>query len=117
MIELAGQRSTQGWRVPSAALDACLFAVGILAWQRIAPGSAVSCSAHGTVAIGAASRPGESAHDSRGNEKASVRSSASFDFSLYGVDGALILDVADYEVAWLSRTQAGVDQAAEQERG
>ncbi len=116
LIELAGvTRSTQGWRVPSAALDACLFAVGILAWQRIAPGSALPVRM-GQLQLGRLPRPGESL-TIHAVMKASSEGVASFDFSLYGVDGALILDVADYEVAWLSRTQAGVDQAAEQERG
>ncbi len=116
LIELAGvTRSTQGWRVPSAALDACLFAVGILAWQRIAPGSALPVRM-GQLQLGRLPSPGESLtiHAVMNSSSEGV---ASFDFSLYGVDGAMILDVADYEVAWLGRTQAGVDQAAEQERG
>ncbi len=42
LIELAGTgRNLRGWQIPCAAMDSCLFAVGALAWQRVAPGTAL----------------------------------------------------------------------------
>lgn len=100
LIELAGgSRPVDGWQLPSSALDACLFATGILAWQKIAPGSALP-TRFGKISIGRLPIPGEacevhvrieSAQDDR----------AQFHFTLYGVDGSIIVNVANYEVAWL----------------
>lgn len=110
LIELAGvQRSTDGWIIPSAALDACLFAAGILAWNRIAPGSALPIRM-GQLRLGRLPRPGEACRVHVAINSTS-ESSASFDFSLYGVDGGLILDCLDYQVAWLRRGIREVDQA------
>ncbi|MDX1928960.1 MAG: SDR family NAD(P)-dependent oxidoreductase [Pirellulaceae bacterium] len=102
LIELAGtKRDLRGWRIPSAAMDACLFATGILAWQRVAPGTALPVRIS-RLEVGRLPSPGEAcqvhvrllthSHDH-----------ARFDFTLYGVDGEMLLNAKDYEVAWLSR--------------
>jgi NAD(P)-dependent dehydrogenase (short-subunit alcohol dehydrogenase family) len=115
LIELAGvTRSTLGWTIPSAALDACLFAVGILAWQRIAPGSALPVR-FGKLQLGRHPNPGE-ACTVHAVLNSYTADSASFDFSLYGVDEALILDVVDYEVAWLSRSKSVSDLSVQPEQ-
>ena len=68
LIELAGSgRDVRGCRIPSAALDACLFAVGILAWRQIAPGAALP-GAHGTVAIGPLAHPWRSLSNPRASD-------------------------------------------------
>lgn len=116
LIELAGvTRSTRGWIVPSAALDACLFAVGILAWQRIAPGSALPVRMS-ELRLGRLPRPGESLMVHVTMREAS-QGKASFDFSLYGVDGSMIVDVVNYEVAWLQRTAHELNSSIESQQG
>ncbi len=100
LIELAGvTRSTAGWAIPSAALDACLFAAGILAWHRVAPGSALPVRM-GQLRLGRLPRPGEACFVHVVLNSAE-RSKASFDFSLFGIDGSMIVDVTDYQVAWI----------------
>ncbi len=99
LIELAGnRRDLRGWRIPCSAMDACLFATGILAWQ-LAPGTALPMRME-RLEIGRLPTPGEpcqvhvrSLHHEDGQ--------ASFDFTLYGVDGDVLLDAKAYLVAWL----------------
>ncbi len=102
LIELAGSdRRVQGWRIPCAAMDACLFATGILAWQQVAPGMALPVRI-GTLSIGRLPDPGEACqvHVRLNSSSRLPTNRASFDLTLYGVDGELILDARDYEVAW-----------------
>ncbi len=112
LIELAGSgRDVCGWRIPSAALDACLFAVGILAWQQIAPGAALPVRM-GQLRLGRLPTPGEACqiharvtHSAASQSTASNPASsgrATFNFTLYGVDEQPLVDVVDYEIAWLS---------------
>ena len=102
LIELAGtKRNLRGWRIPSAAMDACLFATGILAWQRVAAGIALPVRIS-RLEIGRLPSPGEACQVhiqllSHSHER------ARFDFTLYGVDGEMILNAKEYEVAWMSR--------------
>ena len=102
LIELAGtKRDLRGWRIPSAAMDACLFATGILAWQRVASGTALPVRMN-RLQIGRLPSPGEACQVhvqllSHSHER------ALFNFTLYGVDGEMILNAKEYEVAWLSR--------------
>ena len=102
LIELAGtKRDLRGWRIPSAAMDACLFATGILAWQRVAPGTALPVRIQ-RLEVGRLPNPGE-ACQVHVQLLAHSHDRARFDFTLYGVDGEMILNAKDYEVAWLSR--------------
>ncbi len=113
LIELAGgSRDVRGWQLPSAAVDACLFAAGILAWQTVAPGSALP-SGFGEIEIGRLPGAGEAcevhvrlreAKPGDGNAPAQ----AAFDFTLYGVDRDVLVNVRDYRVAWLVDTSAQV---------
>lgn len=100
LIELAGaRRSVSGWFVPSAALDACLYATGILAWQSIEPGSALPVEI-GRLRLGRLPHPGE-ACVVRSTIKRQEQRRAWFDFTLVGDNGELILEATDYGVAWL----------------
>ncbi len=102
LIELAGtKRDLVGWRIPSAAMDACLFATGILAWQRVAAGTALPVRIS-RLEVGRLPSPGE-ACQVHVQLLSHSPGRASFDFTLYGVDGETILNAKDYEVAWLSR--------------
>ena len=98
LIELAGtKRDLRGWRIPSAAMDACLFATGILAWQRVASGIALPVRIS-RLEIGRLPGPGEACQVqvqllSHSHER------ARFNFTLYGVDGEMILNAKEYEVA------------------
>ncbi|MCA9180779.1 MAG: polyketide synthase dehydratase domain-containing protein, partial [Planctomycetales bacterium] len=104
LIELAGAgRDVRGWRIPSAALDACLFAVGILAWQQVAAGSALPVRM-GQIKLGRLPSPGE-ACEVHARLRRCDAGTATFDFTLFGVDGATLVDVVDYQVAWLAQEQ------------
>ncbi|MCA9160178.1 MAG: SDR family NAD(P)-dependent oxidoreductase, partial [Planctomycetales bacterium] len=90
MIELAGTgRDVRGWRIPSAALDACLFAVGILAWQQVAPGSALPVRM-GQIKLGRMPSPGEACEVHAWLRRCDA-ATAMFDFTLFGVDGAMLV--------------------------
>ncbi|MCC7337236.1 MAG: SDR family NAD(P)-dependent oxidoreductase, partial [Pirellulaceae bacterium] len=111
MIELAGTgRDVRGWRIPSAALDACLFAVGILAWQQVAPGSALPVRM-GQIKLGRMPSPGE-ACEVHAQLRGCDAATAMFDFTLFGVDGAMLVDVVDYQVAWLAQEPPAVAAAS-----
>ena len=100
LIELAGTaRDLRGWQIPCAAMDSCLFAVGMLAWQRVAAGTALPVR-FGRLEVGRLPSPGEACEvHTRLLSHSSGR--ACFDFTLYGVDGDVLLNATDYEVAWL----------------
>ncbi|MAT73171.1 MAG: hypothetical protein CMJ58_27105 [Planctomycetaceae bacterium] len=99
-VEITGPlRSVDGWNVPSAALDACLFATGILAWFTIEPGTALPESI-GSLSLGRRSRAGEKCLVHTRFKRREDRY-AWFDFTLYGVNGDVLADVVDYRVVWL----------------
>ncbi|HBE70307.1 MAG TPA: hypothetical protein DDW52_19335 [Planctomycetaceae bacterium] len=101
LIELAGNRKdTSHWRIPSAALDACLFATGIFAWNRIRPGVALPARID-RLSLGRRPRPGE-ACEVHLRPTASDNTTADFNFTLFGVDGEMILNAEGYRVAWLT---------------
>ncbi len=116
LVELAGGgRDVIGWRIPSAALDACLFAVGMLAWQQVAAGTALPVRM-GQLRLGRLPTPGEACQVhaqliGSGNDR------ATFNFTLYGVDESVLVDVVDYEVAWLSSEPAGSHMVRNASRG
>ena len=60
--ELAGRRgrSADGWIIPSAALDACLYAVGMLAWMQVQPGPSLPFR-FGRIALGRCRTPAKRA--------------------------------------------------------
>lgn len=106
LIELAGNhRDVIGWRTPSAVLDACLYAAGMLAWHRVAAGTALPVRM-GCIAMGKRlPDPGE-ACTVHVLLKSQYQGRAVFDFSLYGVDGEPLIDVVDYDVVWLKENNA-----------
>lgn len=101
LVELAGGgRDTSAWRIPSAAMDACLFAVGIYAWQKIRPGISLPVGI-GRLTLGRLPRPGE-ACQVHVRPRETSHDNATFDFSLYGVDRGLIIHAENYKIAWLA---------------
>ncbi|MEZ6135099.1 MAG: SDR family NAD(P)-dependent oxidoreductase [Pirellulaceae bacterium] len=101
LIELAGPlRDVRGWRLPCSALDACLFATGILAWQQLTPGTALPVK-FGQLSVSRLPSPGEVC-EVHVQLKGTSPGTASFDFSLYGIDGQTILNANDYQVAWIT---------------
>lgn len=100
LVEIAGpQRNVEGWLIPSAAIDACLFAVGILGWTSVAPGATLPVS-FGRVELGRKPQPGEACtvevHFVRREGKLAV-----FTFTLFGDDDNVLVHVEDYRIAWL----------------
>lgn len=100
-VELAGPRiSGEGWLVPSAAMDACLFTTGLLAWFSIKPGSALPAGI-GELVVGRMPAWGEPCLV-ESTFKLQDGRYAYFDFSLYGNDGSPLLEVTDYRIVWLT---------------
>jgi acyl transferase domain-containing protein len=99
-VELAGShRHAEGWILPSAALDACLYATGLLAWWQVAPGVALP-TGFGSIQLGRSPTPGEECLvETRFCRAESDQ--AYFNFTLCGDNGDVLLDVADYRIVWL----------------
>gem|GEM_PF-6084153 len=101
LVELAGVgRPNEGWILPSAALDACLYATGLLAWWQVAPGVALPAG-FGQLRRGRLPMPGEACLVETRLRSHAGRE-ARFNFTLFGSDRQVILDVSDYRVMWLS---------------
>jgi hypothetical protein len=100
MVELAGSHHpVDGWLLPSAALDACLYATGLLAWFGVEPGATLPASI-GRLTSGRLPRAGESCLVETRFQRREGRY-AWFDFVLFGVNGDVIMDVRDYRIVWL----------------
>ena len=98
--ELAGRRrSAEGWIVPSAALDACLYAVGLLAWMQVKPGPSLPFR-FGRIALGRLPHPGEECIVQCHSLGLDGRY-ADFDFTLFGNNGDVLLQVNDYRIVYL----------------
>ncbi|MEZ6127369.1 MAG: beta-ketoacyl synthase N-terminal-like domain-containing protein [Planctomycetaceae bacterium] len=97
-VQLFGAERTHGWTVPCAAMDACLYAVAVVAWKT--HGKASLPVKFGSVRFGRQPDPGEpcvvrvtlNAETGRG-----VRCC----FRLQGLNGDVLLNVEDFEIAWL----------------
>lgn len=99
--QLAGRfRSAEGWIVPSAALDACLYAVGLLAWMQVQPGPSLPFR-FGRIALGRLPHPGEACLVQCKFLRKEGRY-ADFDFTLFGVNGEVIVQVSDYRIVYLA---------------
>ncbi|MCE7873362.1 SDR family NAD(P)-dependent oxidoreductase [bacterium CPR1] len=100
VVELAGAgRATVGWRLPCAALDGCLYAVGWLAWALLEPSQAVP-AAIAELKVGRFPFPREAClvHVRFLGKK---EGRACFDFCLYGANKDRLLEASGYELAWL----------------
>jgi hypothetical protein len=99
--ELAGPGRPQGcWAVPAAVLDACLYAAGLLAWERVEPGTALPVGIR-RLRLGRPPEPGEPCLvEARFRGREGRR--GSFDVSLWGDNGDLILQAHDYQISWLA---------------
>jgi acyl transferase domain-containing protein/NAD(P)-dependent dehydrogenase (short-subunit alcohol dehydrogenase family) len=96
LVELAGsQRSVRGWRLPSALLDGCFYAAGVLAWQVDRQAQTVPLSI-GELWVGALPTPGELCL-----VKVSWLGQERFCFDLHTASGELVLKARDYRIAWL----------------
>jgi acyl transferase domain-containing protein/acyl carrier protein/NAD(P)-dependent dehydrogenase (short-subunit alcohol dehydrogenase family) len=100
LVELCGlHRNATGWRVPSAVLDASLFACGILAWQAIRPGVCLP-TAFQTLTIYSNPRPGKRVtvlgrlidHDEK---------SVCFDFDVSDDEGNLYIAARGYRATFV----------------
>ncbi len=101
LIEQAGgRREVRGWQLPSSALDACLFATGILAWQTVSPGAALPAG-FGEIELGRMPWAGEACRV-HVRLRESSPGKAAFDFTLYGVNDDMLVNVRNYQIAWLA---------------
>jgi hypothetical protein len=101
LIELAGShRAVEGWIVPSAVIDACLYATGLLCWSRTAPGATLPVKL-GALVLGRMPHPGEACVVETRFVRRDGRF-AVFEFTLFGDDGAALVQVKDYYVAWIT---------------
>ena len=99
LVELAGgRRRVDGWCLPSALLDACLFATGVLAWRQVAAGTALP-RCFGSIRLGRAAQPGEPCLVRRSFADAFAARPVSTSICL-GRDGDVVLSVRDYCVVW-----------------
>jgi hypothetical protein len=99
--ELAGRRrSVEGWIIPSAALDACLYAVGLLAWMQVQAGPSLPFR-FGRIALGRLPHPGEECIVQCKLLRREGRY-ADFDFTLFGINGDVVIQVSDYRIVYLS---------------
>jgi acyl transferase domain-containing protein/acyl carrier protein/NAD(P)-dependent dehydrogenase (short-subunit alcohol dehydrogenase family) len=100
LIELVGShRSTDGWVLPCAVIDACLFTSGILAWNTVRPGVCLPMTIQ-TMQLFDRPRAGESCTV----ESRLVRSDEQyvwFDFCVWGSDNRLLMEAMNYQAAWV----------------
>lgn len=96
---LAGAAQAAKWIVPSAVMDACLYTVGLWAWQSIRPGTALPKS-FAAVRLGRLPRTGESCMV-RAYCTEKTDAEAVFNFELCGNNGDVLIDVEGYHVVWL----------------
>ena len=94
----APHRPVGDWHVPCAVLDACLFAAGLLAWERVKPASALPVSID-TLTLARMPAPGEHC-TVRVAVRASDAAGVRFDFALLGRDGSVVLRADGYRVAF-----------------
>ncbi|MCA9048508.1 MAG: KR domain-containing protein, partial [Planctomycetaceae bacterium] len=98
-VQLFGAERTRGWTVPCAAMDACLYAVAVIAWKKF--GRASLPVRFGRIVFGRQPDPGEPCRvcveHLRGDSDRAV-----CHFTLFGLNGDVLLSAEDYEIAWLS---------------
>ena len=101
LTELASaRRNVAGWTVPSAALDACLYATALLAWKQVEASPSLPANM-GELEIGRLTRPGEACIvETKFLRRDGKR--AWFEFALFGQNEDLILRAKGYEIAFLN---------------
>lgn len=103
VVHLAGPRhSVTGWIVPSAAIDACLYATGLLAWFTIEEGTALPESI-ARLSLGREPYAGERCLVQSRFKRREDRYGW-FDFALTGANGDLLVEVEDYRIVWLPKS-------------
>jgi len=97
-VQLFGAERTQGWTVPCAAMDACLYACAAAGWRRFDRSSLPV--RFGRIQFGRQPDPGEpcvvSIRILRRNNEGMTCS-----FRLQGLNGDTLLRVTNYRMAWL----------------
>lgn len=102
--ELAGtKQSVAGWMIPSACLDACLYATALLAGRVVRTAASLPVSIE-YLAFGRMTTPGEACLVQLQFIK-SEESHAWFDFSLFGDNGDAICVARNYMIAFLGGAQ------------
>ncbi len=97
-VQLFGGSRAQGYSIPCATMDACLYAIGYAAWHRHQkPSLPVQ---FGRIEFGRLPDPGEPCVV-RIQEKQTLASGAILDFQLYGNNGDRLLTVCNYQIGWL----------------
>jgi hypothetical protein len=100
LADLAGpNHPTKDWNLPSAVLDACLYASAVCAWFSVEPAPNLPLSL-GHLRLGAMPQPGDECLlrvKLLGREGRQVK----FEFTLWAPDGRVILDAQDYRVTYL----------------
>ena len=100
LVELAGaHRKAEGWQIPSAVLDACLFGTGILAWSHVRAGTSLPVGIE-KLAIHALPEVGEVLLLETRWKRTDGRF-AWFDFQLTGRNDRCILEALEYQICWL----------------
>lgn len=92
--ELAGHRQGGRWVLPAALLDSCFFSCGVVLWWHLRGAVAIP-DGIGAIQLGRSAQPGEVClvHiTSRGRDG----KLALFDFTVFGEDGSVILQVEGY---------------------
>ncbi len=97
-VQLFGANRTHGWTVPCAAMDACLYAVAVLAWKKWNRASLPV--RFGSITFGRQPDPGEPCVVQAKFLKHSDKG-ATCRFRLQGLNGDVLLNVTDYEIAWM----------------
>ncbi|MEM7311876.1 MAG: hypothetical protein AAF497_01870, partial [Planctomycetota bacterium] len=100
LVELCGaHRTVADWIVPSAGIDASLYATGLLGWSRVRAGASLPAEI-GQLQLGRLPIPGEQCL-LKTELIRSDHSAAWFNFRLWGSDGQLIVEAKDYRIVWL----------------
>jgi acyl transferase domain-containing protein/NAD(P)-dependent dehydrogenase (short-subunit alcohol dehydrogenase family)/acyl carrier protein len=98
--DLSGSpKAGAAWLVPSALLDACLYAVGLSAWRAVRPGTALP-KRFQSIRLGRTPNPGEACLVSL-RLITQDETEATYDFRLTAADGTMLLDVTGYRIVWL----------------
>lgn len=97
-VQLFGADRTQGWTVPCATMDACLYAVAVVAWKKFNKASLPV--RFGTIRFGRIPDPGEPCFVNVSRLRES-KDGMTCNFDLRAQNGDLLLDVENYKLAWL----------------
>ncbi len=100
LVHLAGlHREIEGWNIPCAALDACLFSTGILAWKHVRQGISLPVG-FGDLVFHGLPQPGETCLVESRWKRTEGRH-AWFDFRMTTSDNTVLIEAMNYQISWL----------------